>query len=460
MRFFTLFCLFTSMMSLSAQDYEIDTQFYVGGLNQPLGVENVGDDRLFVIEKAGTIAIVDGNGDVLPNKFLDITNLTSTNGERGLLGLAFHPDYSVNGLFYVNYTNTAGNTVIASFEVNPSNPNDALENSRVELLTYDQPFSNHNGGDVTFGDDGMLYIASGDGGSGNDPMENAQNLNSLLGKILRLDVDNAPTYIPNDNPYVADDDDMTLPEIWAYGLRNPFRMSFDSMNGDFWIGDVGQNAIEEINKVENNPAAVNYGWRCFEGNSTADSSSDCLNTSSPATAPLVDYPQTQGRCSVTGGRVYRGSQFQSLQGIYVFADFCTNELGVVDDTNTITFRSTTSGGSFTGFGVDNNDELYVTSIGGTIYRVVDNLTLGINSQPTSTGFAVLPNPAHDSFRIDTDLQSTIVVITNMTGQQVLRTSVLENENINVSALAQGLYFVSVLNDEETIIATKKLAVKH
>jgi glucose/arabinose dehydrogenase len=428
---------------LQAQNFEIDTQLFATGLNQPLGIENVGDSRLFIPEKPGTISIVNSDGSVESTPFLDITNLVSTNGERGLLGLAFHPDYNTNGYFYINYTNTSGNTIISRFSVDASNPNLADENSEVQLLTYSQPFSNHNGGDLTFGPDGMLYIASGDGGSGGDPGERAQSLNTLLGKILRLDVDLDAPYIPSSNPFVNDGDTETLGEIWAYGLRNPFRISFDSANGDFWIGDVGQNEIEEINKVTQNPAAVNYGWRCFEGNSTYDATSDCLNSFSPHTPPFIDYIQTNGRCSVTGGRVYRGPDFSNLTGVYIFADFCSGELASIDGSQNVSFISPTNGSSFVGFGTNNLNMLFVADIGGSIFKIVDNVALGVNSQSTILPVNIAPNPTRTSFNITLEEDSAQLEIFNINGQQVLQKYVNKDEAIEVSHLAEGLYIVKI-----------------
>ncbi|WP_341200591.1 PQQ-dependent sugar dehydrogenase [Croceibacter atlanticus] len=441
----TLVFILHSFFILQAQNFEIDTQLFASGLNQPLGIENVGDSRLFIPEKPGTISIVNANGSVEPTPFLDITNLVTTNGERGLLGLAFHPNYTTNGYFYVNYTNTSGNTVISRFSVSADNPNLADENTEIQLLTYNQPFTNHNGGDLTFGPDGMLYIASGDGGSGGDPGERAQSLNTLLGKILRLNVDIAAPYIPNNNPFVNDGDNQTLGEIWAYGLRNPFRISFDSANGDFWIGDVGQNEIEEINKVTQNPAAVNYGWRCFEGNSTYDDTSDCLNSFSPHTPPIIDYTQTNGRCSVTGGRVYRGPDFSNLTGVYIFADFCSGELASIDTSQNVNFTTPTNGSSFVGFGTNDTNMLFVADIGGSIYKIVDNIALGVHSQNDTPAITITPNPTQSSFNISLLEDYAQVEIFDISGQQVLQKRVNKDEAIQVSNLAEGLYIVRIIS---------------
>ena len=231
----TLVFILHSFFILQAQNFEIDTQLFASGLNQPLGIENVGDSRLFIPEKPGTISIVNANGSVEPTPFLDITNLVTTNGERGLLGLAFHPNYTTNGYFYVNYTNTSGNTVISRFSVSADNPNLADENTELQLLTYNQPFANHNGGDLTFGPDGMLYIASGDGGSGGDPGERAQSLNTLLGKILRLNDDGT---IPDDNPFSDS-------PVYSLGHRNPQGMTWDD-DGNMFVAEIGPEKNDEI----------------------------------------------------------------------------------------------------------------------------------------------------------------------------------------------------------------------
>jgi glucose/arabinose dehydrogenase len=257
--------LFASLLFTAlAPAQEIELEQFATGFTNPIEIVHAGDSRLFVVEQGGIIRILNADGSVNPNPFLNISNLVSTGSEQGLLGLAFHPDYDDNGYFYVNYTNTAGHTVVARYSVNPTDPSLADATSQLPLLTINQPYENHNGGCLRFGPDGYLYIATGDGGSGGDPENRAQNLETLLGKILRIDVDNGNPYVvPATNPFMgvggAD-------EIWAYGLRNPWKFSFNRNNGDLWIADVGQNAVEEINKVVSNPGGLNYGWRCYEGN--------------------------------------------------------------------------------------------------------------------------------------------------------------------------------------------------
>ena len=287
----------------------------ITGLSSPVGITHAGDGsgRLFIVLQGGRIVIFDGVK-ILSSPFLDITSVVSSGGERGLLGLAFHPNYVGNGSFYVNYTNTAGDTVIARYSVS-ANPNQADPTSADILLTIPQPFSNHNGGQLHFGPDGYLYIGIGDGGSGGDPQNNGQDLGTLLGKILRIDVDKGPPYaIPPDNPFFGPGDG-ALDEIWAWGLRNPWRFSFDRLTGDMFIGDVGQNSWEEVDfQPASSAGGENYGWRLMEGNSCYNPATNCND--STLTLPILVYDHTVG-CSVTGGYRYRGSKNPALDGFYL-----------------------------------------------------------------------------------------------------------------------------------------------
>ena len=297
---------------------DIDLVAFGPTFSEPCVIKHANDDRLFIVEKSGRIIILNSNETVNAMPFLDITGLVLNGGERGLLGLAFHPDYVTNGYFYVNYTNLSGNTVVSRFSRSTTDPNLANPSSESILLTVTQPFSNHNGGDIAFGPDGYLYIALGDGGSGGDPGNRAQNLNVLLGKLLRIDVDSGSPYgIPSDNPYLNDGNNNTLPEIWAYGLRNPWRFSIDFTDGDLWIADVGQNQYEEINRVPVSVGGINYGWRCYEANYTYN------NTGCPApntmVFPVSEYSHSSDRCSITGGYKYNGTMYPNFQGLYFFS---------------------------------------------------------------------------------------------------------------------------------------------
>ena len=347
------------------------------GLVSPTVITHAGDgsSRLFVVERAGTIRIVDA-GTVLPTPYLDIdARVGSGGGEQGLLGLAFDPDYESNGFFYVNYIDNAGDTVISRFSVRPNNPDRADPNSEVVLKTIAQPGSNHNGGDMHFGPDLMLYVATGDGDFGGDPGDVAQDLGSLLGKILRLDVDNPPDYIPADNPFVGVGG--ALDEIWSYGLRNPWRTSFDRDTGDFFIADVGEFSWEEIDfQPASSSGGENWGWDVLEGehcheNVPAGSCNDYLNGGSDL--PILEYPHGSGDCSVTGGYRYRGSQFADLDGLYIYGDFCTGRIWAGSEDAPGVWSSSLlldTSLNISNFGEDEAGELYVADISaGDIYRL-------------------------------------------------------------------------------------------
>lgn len=362
---------------------------FATGLSNPVGAYNAGagDDRLFVIERSGTIRIVQPNGTVLTTPFLNISSRVGTiEGEQGLLGLAFHPNYPAAPFFYVNYTNTTNGTRrtrISRFSV-AADPNVANPNSELILLTVDQPFSNHNAGDLQFGRDGFLYIPLGDGGGGGDPSNNAQNIGLLLGKVVRIDVDAAPSgadcmgagsgqyAIPATNPF-SDGAGGTCDEIWAIGLRNPWRSSFDRLTGDYFIADVGQNAREEVNFEPNRSlGGRNYGWRCFEGNLEFNTT-DCAPRSA-FTFPIFDYVNPDDGCSVIGGYVYRGSLFPALSGRYFFTDFCSGNFwdAISDGAGgwQVAKHTNLTERGYVSFGEDANGELYVVHQGkGTLYRL-------------------------------------------------------------------------------------------
>jgi glucose/arabinose dehydrogenase len=304
---------------------QISLSKVAGGFAQPVHVTHAGDGsgRIFVVEQAGRIRILD-NGVVLPTPFLDIASRLVCCGERGLLGVAFPPGFAAKGYFYVNYTRAPdGATVVARYRVPATNANVADPASEEEVLTIGQPFANHNGGQLAFGPDNTLYIGMGDGGGADDPQNNGQNPGTLLGKILRIDVESgaAPYVVPPDNPFVGVAG--FRPEIWALGVRNPWRFSFDRGTGDLYIGDVGQGSYEEIDfQPAGDRAGRNYGWNIMEG-------ANCFNSATCNTAglslPVFAYDHSLG-CSVTGGHVYRGPAFPSLQGIYLFGDLCSGRV--------------------------------------------------------------------------------------------------------------------------------------
>lgn len=345
------------------------------GLSSPVDIENAGDgtNRIFIVQKAGTIRIFSG-GALQPGNFLNISSLVTSAGERGLLAMAFHPDYENNRYFFVYYTNSAGSIEIARYRTQAANPNQADPASGQVLLTITKPYDNHNGGDMAFGPDGKLYFATGDGGAGGDPQNFSQNGNSLLGKMIRLDVDNfnTPPYytIPADNPYVSNP--AVRDEIYAMGLRNPWRWSFDRSNNDIWIADVGQGNWEEVNYLPFNlSAGVNYGWRCYEGNQ-AFNTSGCLPQASYQ-SPVFQYGHNAaGGYSITGGFVYRGSEFPALAGLYLVTDYVTGNgwlLRQSSSTGLSVYPQTGWPTSIAGFGEAENGELYAVTLSGTFYKI-------------------------------------------------------------------------------------------
>jgi glucose/arabinose dehydrogenase len=360
-------------------------------------VENAGDSRLFLTIQTGRILIWDGTR-FLTTPFLDISSLISCCTERGLLSAAFHPQYATNGFFFVYYTNTAGSVTIARYAVSSGNPNLANPASGVVLLTILHPTNaNHNGGQLQFGPDGFLYIGTGDGGSANDPPCNAQRDDVLLGKLLRIDVDqnvgSSPFYgIPPTNPFIGDG--LPLDEIWAKGLRNPWRFSFDRMTGDIYIGDVGQDEREEIDfQPRASAGGENYGWKIMEGTRCGDGGSSGCPAGVPAChspvfqLPIFEYDHSVGDCSVTGGYVYRGSAFPNLAGIYFYGDYCTGKLW--GSGQLLTPRAA----GLSSFGQDTSGELYLATTNGLFARVLGS---GPTATPTPTptrqisGRAALP----------------------------------------------------------------------
>jgi len=349
------------------------------GLIQPVYVTSPPGDlnRLFIVEQGGRIKILSG-GSVLAAPFLNITSLVSTGGEQGLLSVAFDPDYASNGRLFVDYTNLAGDTVIARYLVT-GDPNVADPNSEVILKTIvHQDATNHNGGQLQFGPDGFLYAAIGDGGGGYDPLNHGQDTGNLLGKMLRLDVNNPPDYIPASNPYAGAG--LPLDEIWAVGFRNPWRFSFDRTTGDLYVGDVGQDSVEEIDfQPAGSSGGLNFGWRCMEG-SSCTGLSGCTCNDPLLTLPIVEHPHSGGDCSVTGGYVYRGCALPNLLGTYFYADFCTGTIrsfryigGAVTEQQDRTAQLTPPQGllgSISSFGEDAAGELYIVSLDGSIYKIV------------------------------------------------------------------------------------------
>ncbi len=335
------------------------------GLNRPVDLQSAADGsgRLFIIEKYGVVRIY-ANGQLSVPPFLDISDRVNDDGnEMGLLGLAFHPQYKQNGFFYVNYTGEGGNTFISRFHATDNFADPASEKI---LLEVDQPFPNHNGGALAFSPDGYLYIGLGDGGSANDPFGNGQNLNTLLGKILRIDVNHDDPYaIPADNPFIGAD---ARPEIWGFGFRNPWRFSFDPVTADFYIGDVGQDIWEEIDFVPPGQSGLNFGWKFMEGNHNF--SAERPSATTHLTFPAAEYKHSEG-CAVTGGYVYRGTAMPEWNGIYLYGDYCSGKIWGLILSNgqwqsQVMFET---GVTITSFGQDESGELYFASDTGEIYHL-------------------------------------------------------------------------------------------
>jgi len=447
---------------LATSTNAITSERFASGLSSPLYVTAPeGDERVFVVEQVGRIKIYDQSG-ALVTTFLDIDTRVLSGGERGLLGLAFSPDYDTDRLFYVNYTNNSGNTVISRFQTSGSDPDDGLEASEEILLTISQPFSNHNGGRIAFGADDMLYIGMGDGGSGGDPGNRAQNLNTLLGKILRIDVSGgvgSEYTVPADNPFVGEPG---LDEIWSYGVRNPWGIDFDPDTGNMYWADVGQNAWEELNVEVAGDGGLNYGWRLLEGTHCYDPPSNCDPTGM-TTLPVHEYSHSLG-CSVTGGIIYRGS-IPEIDGHYFFADYCSNRIwsfvwdgagGITD----LTVRTTElipdvgSINNVTGFGRDGLGEMYIVG-GGEVFRVIeDPVSVPGSASTPSVAISAAPNPFRGSVTmslgLDADQVATVRVL-DPSGRMVrelgdtVRSGNLTWDGTDAAGreLGAGVYFVEV-----------------
>jgi glucose/arabinose dehydrogenase len=470
-----LCCLLTAI-PLHAQ-LHIERAFPDLSFDRPVDIQHAGDQsgRLFVIEQAGRILVFQNEvGAASAGVFLDIRDRVNDDGnEEGLLGLAFHPSYRDNGFFYVNYTaSNPRRTVIARFSVSAVDPMKADPASERIMLSFEQPYSNHNGGQVAFGPDGFLYIGTGDGGSGGDPQNNAQNRTVLLGKMLRIDVDNpagGKNYsIPSDNP-LAGNADGWAEEIFAWGLRNPWRFSFDPETGRLWVGDVGQNRYEEVDIVEK---GRNYGWRVMEGFACYDPQSGC--DQSGLTKPILEYGRDQG-ASITGGHVYRGNSIPELSGKYLYADFVTGRIwGLIyrsptDFSNEILLNS---GQNISSFGVDDQGEILICSFDGFIYRFVSGISSAQSIPPVIASPQLeeaYPNPARIGlhkmvslrFALPSEMRVRLVLYDTLgrelrTVTEASYAAGRHSVALDISALRPGVYLYSLHFGSFRL--TKRLAV--
>lgn len=442
------------LLSLPLFSQTVSLELFASGFSSPLEIQNAGDDRLFVTEQQGVIKIMDLDGNVNATPFLNISGQVLGSGERGLLGLAFHPNYDTNGYFYVHYSDNSGDTQISRFSVSAGDPDIADAGSELMILNVSQPDVNHNGGTIAFGTDGYLYIALGDGGGSGDPDDNAQDLMLLIGKLLRIDVDNpggGNNYgIPADNPFVGDPN--AQDEIWAYGLRNPYRMSIDDEDNNIWIGDVGQNAVEEVNRASLTEAGLNYGWRCYEGSSPFNTTG--CPPMGDLTFPVAEYNWNAGG-SVIGGYVYRGSIYADLQEVYIFADL-DGMIGTVDNSLNFINQGNFSG-SWVGFGEDINEELYIVNIGGSIFKIQGDEIAATDDVGNPISLSMAPNPATETVSLS---------VSNDTIQKVtlvdIRGSILfSEENVSVSqkaysiaSLSEGIYLVNVVTENGNTFVKK------
>jgi glucose/arabinose dehydrogenase len=421
---------------------------FASGLTSTVGITNAGDSRLFVVNQRGYIHIINSDGTINSKPFLDIHDRIVYAGERGLLGLAFHPKYQTNGYFYVNYIGVGDSTHISRFKLGSTNPDIADSSSEVKLMTIYQPFTNHKGGELCFGPDGYLYIGLGDGGSSGDPGKRSQNPMVFLGKMLRIDVDHGNPYsVPVTNPFYGST--TTLNEIWALGLRNPWRFSFDRLTGDLWIADVGQSAFEEIDvQPANSKGGENYGWNCYEGNQSYNNTG-CISADQ-MTFPAYVYNHGP-ECSITGGYVFRGSASSSFYGHYFFADYCSDRIWTLHKVDEQWVRQDFgqfSGNGFSTFGEDASGQIYIAGIkSGKIYRINDQST-GTTLSEKSSEIKIISSPFSDLIRLETSgngKSGMQIEIFDVNGKLLYQRNIQEHSyEFNPEFLTSGIYFLKVV----------------
>lgn len=434
---------------------KITLQSFASGFNDPVDIASAGDDRLFVVEQAGKIYIVNPDGSTESVPFLDIDSDIRSGGERGLLGLAFHPDYANNGYFYVNFTDNNSDSKVARYTVDSQNPNLADKSTAETILTLAQPYTNHNGGDMNFGPDGYLYIAFGDGGSGNDPLDNGQKTTTFHGKILRIDIDNGLPYsIPADNPFVGVAN--VLDEIWSLGWRNPWRFSFDRQTGDMWIADVGQDQYEEVSFEPAASGGLNYGWRCREGDNSFDNRN--CGAVSDYVAPVFEYLHSfNAGSSITGGFVYRGQDHPGLVGHYIAGDYNSGQIFTIFPNGNGGWDTTRQGqllsrDRISTFGEDSDGEVYVADRNsGTIYKIADantSIRPGIDALPVK----LYPHPFKDELRVEfdnADAKPYTLKLINSQGQVVRELRDVRSGDLTLERrnLASGMYLLEIRGEK-------------
>lgn len=480
-QFFLAFTLFLALNFAKAQPFEFVNAFPNVSFSSPLYVThaNDGTNRVFVVEKTGSIKVLPNDSNTTDSRvFLNISDRTINGSERGLLGLAFHPNYASNGYLYVDYTRAGdGATIVSRFSRSSTDPNKADSLSELILLTISQPFSNHNGGIVFFGLDGYLHIGMGDGGSGGDPGNRAQTLTELLGKVLRINVDSVSggnNYsIPPTNPFAQGGG---RPEIFTIGMRNPWRISQDPVTGLIWCGDVGQDSWEEVDILE---VGKNYGWRCYEGNNPYNTSG--CGPSADYKFPVKVYQNIGSECSVTGGYVYRGQRRPELTGQYIYGDYCSRKVWRLKYENgQVTGDSliATAPSSIYSFGSDQNNELYMCGSNGVVYRLNKSDLVGVNGSSTMIAdeFRLeqnYPNPFNPETNISyfvpalskmrltvyNSLGSEITTLVNtvqLPGQYDIRWNGKDASGNNI---ASGVYYYNLSSDKGFSETKKMLLVK-
>jgi glucose/arabinose dehydrogenase len=452
----TKLTLLAGFIFISLQAQVIELPAFATGFTAPTEIANAGDSRLFVAEQAGAIKIVTPDGVVNPENFLTIDpSMILASGDRGLLGLAFHPQYATNGYFYVFYTRADGASILARYSVDPLNANKAVANSHTVLMEIEQPSTLHKGGALHFGSDSYLYIIVGDGGAALA----AQGPLNPYGKMLRINplpAGEALYTIPESNPYFSSG--LGMPEVWSLGLRNAWKFSFDRQTNDTWIADVGLDTYEEINHTAVGISNSNYGWPCYEG--VGILTPGCAVPETVYTAPVAQFAHADGNCSIIGGYVYRGINYPNLQGKYIFTDFCMGKIGMFDVANAnLTFSQAFPNNYFTTFGEDVNGELYIASgATGTVHKIVDALMAVTDFNKPA--FSMVPNPADKQFSIAT-LHGNYPIevrISDMTGKTLSKKQVQSQQDfIATEMLQSGLYIVNV-TDQSGVVSSSKLTV--